>query len=186
LYGLCEGRRIGLQFERALEENGFRITRVVETADIILTHSGGCFALPDKHSAQLVIFLGLPFWPGKSTLHALAQKILLDTLTWRSISDILHGVRKTCWNGVYFWNIVNNHRMLRGRKVGGFWQSTDLTVLIRNKDDTMCVPGPSAFHFHNPPVLLELQGQHDDCWSHPDKYLAIIKVYYGKLLAQAK
>lgn len=183
LYGLCEGKRIGTPFERAARAAGFRIVRNPEVADIIVGHSGGCFAVPPISRAKLVVLIGLPHWPGKSTLRALIQKIALDARTGRGrLPQLAH---KTFWNVVYFGNFANNWRMWRGKNSGNCRHITARTVLIRNQKDTFCTPNFANLPFQTPPALLAVDGQHDDCWLHPERYLAIIKAYHGQILAQA-
>jgi hypothetical protein len=182
LYGFCEGRRIGKDFEHELLLNGFCITRNVAQADIIVAHSGGCFAVPKNCQAKLVIFIGLPFWPGKSMLGTLRQKIWLDVRTSRNrMPQIL---RKTTWHLIYFWNMVNNWRMLEGKRSRAWEHSSTTTVLIRNRYDAMCTANIRALHGDDSPILLSMEGQHDDCWTDTGTYLAIIKAYYGRLLAK--
>jgi hypothetical protein len=183
LYGFCEGPRIGKRFEDAVRSANFRITRDPQQADVIVAHSGGCFILPKAHHAQLILLIGLPYWPGKSIATALLEKIRLDISTHRQNRSLAQWLRKTTWNSWYFWNTANNRRMLLGKRTGEHWQATH-AMLVRNRNDVTCTPDPEDLHFEHPPALLSLFGQHDDCWIHPETYLAIIQAYYGhELLA---
>jgi hypothetical protein len=184
IYGFCEGPRVGKRFEHILESGNFRVTRDVRRADIIIAHSGGCFVVPENNHAKLVLLIGLPCWPGKSTAKALRQKVWLDIITHQRNGLLAEWLQKTGWHSWYFWNMANNRRMLRGMRAEAHRTATD-AVLVRNQNDVQCTPDPRQLHFNYSPPLLSLPGQHDDCWLHPEPYIAIIQSYYGqKLLAQ--
>src|SRR5262249_370203 len=83
-------------------------------------------------------------------------------------------VHKIFWNLVYFWNMPRNLRMLRELQRGDFWHAERLT-LVRNSEDSFCTPDLSRLPFAHKPQLVELPGQHDDLWLHPDRYLPVIQ-----------
>ena len=176
LYGVCEGPRIASRLIRALTTAGFGMTRNAAEADIIIAHSGGCFALPQTHRATMVLLVGLPCWPGKSTLKSTQQKIWLDMRS--SSHDPARWLLKTFWNSIYFWNMRNNYAMFRGQRRQAH-RSIAHAVLVRNKDDVTCTPNHAHFRFKHSPPLVSLPGQHDDIWLHPKSYINLIRQYYG-------
>src|SRR5438046_8452477 len=75
LYGFREGPHSGRRLLPRLRAAGFEPTSDVQSADIILSHSGGCFLAPNNLAAQPpIVMVGLPYWPGKSTARSLLEK----------------------------------------------------------------------------------------------------------------
>jgi hypothetical protein len=164
------------KFRRELEVAGFAITRDAVHADVIVAHSGGCFVLPKTYQAKLVLVVGLPCWPGKSTLQTLCQKIWLDMHSHEHTAA--EWLVKTFWNSLYFWNMLYNYQMWRGQQRGAHRTITN-AVLVRNKDDATCTPDYTHFRFKHTPPLVSFAGQHDDLWHHPRKYIDLIRHYHG-------
>jgi hypothetical protein len=183
LYGLCEGPAIGRKFIRLLLANGYTITNDPRFADLIIAHSGGCLVLPNNCEAKLILLIGLPDSQYSLLRVTLVKKIKLDAQMYYRDHIFGQWLYKTFWHTVYFWNMANNWHMLHGLKTHARYDSGN-AVLIRNRDDITASDDPKQLHIKNMP-LLSLTGQHDDCWLHPEKYLAIIQAYYGqRLLAQ--
>lgn len=68
----------------------------------------------------------------------------------------------------------HNFAMLRERKRGAFWGIQHLTV-VRNTEDSFCTPDLASLPFSHKPRFVEIPGQHDDCWLHPERYLPVIQ-----------
>ncbi len=184
LYGFCEGPRIGRRFESELGRAGFSVEPDVSRADIVVAHSGGCFLVSDSLPARQVVMIGLTHWPGKPIVWSLIEKSWNDFRFQRGARNLRGWLHKFAWNLIYFWNMPNNLRMLKARKRGEFWQAKHLT-LIRNYEDSFCTPDVASLPFDRTPTIVELPGQHDDCWLRPENYVDIIKSEYDKrLLAQ--
>jgi hypothetical protein len=180
VYGFAEGPAMGRRLRLALEQAGFETVSNPARADIILAHSGGCFVLPEKHQAKLVILIGPPHWPGKSLLMAIAQKAWLDMRAHRQGRKLAGWLKKAGWNLVYGANIRRNMDMQRGRKQGSLWQTNAArVVMVRNHQDTFCTPKVHSLPFKTPPIIVEMIGQHDDCWIAPQKYVDIVQLHHG-------
>ncbi|HSW99194.1 MAG TPA: hypothetical protein VLF71_05135 [Candidatus Saccharimonadales bacterium] len=162
---------------RALQNAGHEIIRDPYQADVVFAHSGGCFLVPPDLPARRVVMVGLTYWPGKSIVRALIQKNANDFHAHRGDRNLRAWAHKFTWNTVYFWNMAHNVRMLRARARGEFWHATHAThaTVVRNKEDSFCAPNLASLPFTHPPHLVELAGQHDDCWLHPERYLAVIQ-----------
>jgi hypothetical protein len=172
LYGACEGQRIARRFIVALEASGFVLTHDPLTADIIFAHSGGCYVVPVRHRAQLILLVGLSGTPGIANL----RKAWLDFRTQHRAGTLKQFATKTFWNALYFWNMPQNWRMWRGWRRGAQRALTHV-VAIRNRDDRTAPAELAHFHFDHPPALISFPGQHDDCWEHPEPYIHIIQKY---------
>ncbi len=184
-YGFCEGPKIGRAFESSLKSAGYALTRNMDDADIVVAHSGGCFVIPNNSDRKLMCMIGLPYSPSKPMVVNMIRKIWLDFKNHEEVRSITWWVNKTFWNGVYFFRMPNNMRMLLGMR-SRKWQSCKNVVLIRNTEDVMCTVATDKLPFVYAPKIASLAGQHDDCWIHSDKYVDIIKQYYGNgVLAQA-
>ena len=173
IYGFCEGPRMAGRMLRALRQAGYHVTDDPYQADVVIAHSGGCFLVPSDLPAKQVIMIGLTYWPGKSILRALIQKNVNDFRFHRRDRNQRGWLQKFRWNLVYFWNMPRNLTMLRARQRGEFWQVQRLT-LVRNREDSFCTPDLASLPFTHRPRFVELPGQHDDCWLHPQRYIPVI------------
>jgi len=177
LYGFCEGPQVGKRFERELARAGFQVTHDPMNANIIIGHSGGCFLVPARSRAKIIIQIGLPFWPNRSLPGSIWRKFISDLHSHHREGALHFWLRKTFWNVTYFWNIPANIRMLRGRRRGTLWRQGERTVVIRPSMDTFCTSDVTALPFTSAPKIVELPGHHDQCWRDPAPYIAIIKTY---------
>jgi hypothetical protein len=180
LYGLAEGQKTGQLFEKTLSSAGFSISRDAKDADIVVTHSGGCFLLPASTSARLIILIGVPFWPGKAILTAMHQKTLQEfglRKAEKQLGKWLERMKLHLW---YLCNLPIAVKLWRGRHLGNVWSvSNRRLVLVRNHDDVYCTPELGSLPFKKAPEIVELPGQHDDCWDNPAPYIRILEQYYG-------
>ncbi|HEY8999266.1 MAG TPA: hypothetical protein VIM53_03020 [Candidatus Saccharimonadales bacterium] len=174
LYGFCEGKRVGRKFHDCLRLAGFEVIEDASKADVIVAHSGGCFLVPEKTKAKLALLIGVPVGPAKSLPQHWLRKIAMDvSLHWRE-----HAMRawlaKTFWNGMYFWKISTDLKMLRALKSNDiFIPSDSQTVLIHNKGDGSSLK--DAHTLSPRAISYELPGQHDDLWDNPKPYITLIE-----------
>lgn len=174
IYGFCEGPRMSTLMHQELKRAGHELTNDPYAADIVIAHSGGCFLVPHDLPASQVLMIGLTYWPGKSIARALVQKSWNDYLHHRSDRKARAWAKKTLWNGVYFWKMHRNAHMLIKRRRGDFWKVERLT-LIRNEEDPFCTPKLDSIPFAVKPRYVTLPDQHDDCWLHPERVIAVIQ-----------
>ena len=142
LYGWAEGHRIGKNLRNELHENGFSLTKNSESADIIIAHSGGIFLIPKTNKPQLVLLVGLPYWPGQHPTRSLRQKILTDLNNNTSSKSF---IRKTFYNTFYFI-----FRPIHHLKIYRMWKrelypedATNNFIAIRNQQDSFMHPEES-------------------------------------------
>lgn len=174
IYGFCEGPRMSKGMLRALKRAGHTVTTDLYKADVVIAHSAGCFLVPKDLRAKQIIMIGLTHWPGKSLVWALVQKNWNDFHCHRRDRKGMAWVKKFAWNTIYFWNMRRNLAMWQARTRGDYWQVKRLT-LIRNQEDTFCTPDLASLPFTHKPRFVELPDQHDDCWLHPTRYVAVIQ-----------
>jgi hypothetical protein len=180
VYGFSEGAAHGRALRQVLTASGFRVVKDPAKADILIAHSGGCFVVPEKHQATLVILVGIDHWPGKSFIVAITQKVWNDVVAHRGERKLTAWLRKTGWNLIYGGNIRRHLRMLRGKRRGSAWSiNAARLVLVRNHEDTFCTPDTHTLPFKSKPITVELIGQHDDIWLHPEPYVDIIQAHHG-------
>jgi len=159
---------------QALAEAGHTITTNPYEADIVMAHSGGCFLVPHDLPAKQVLMIGLTYWPDKSIVRALVQKNLNDFHYHRKDRKGAMWAQKFSWNMIYFWKVHRNIHMIVARARGKFWKVQRLTV-IRNDEDTFCTPDLDSIPFVTKPQYVRLPDQHDDCWLHPERVIAVIQ-----------
>jgi hypothetical protein len=183
IYGIGEGDYHGRAFVTALKSAGFQIVRDARKADIVVTHSGGCFFLPPLHLNQKFVLINPPYWPGKSLIISTVQKVSIDFIDFMRTGKVLHWFWKT------FINIAHILRFLfkaltitlHAHKQRFYEAIRDeYSAIIRSDQDTFLTP--------NAQQLLEqkvgrvvpfyhVTGQHDHCWRNPDPYVKIIQEF---------
>jgi hypothetical protein len=173
MYGWSEGSWHGKRLRRALIEASYEITTNPETADVIIAHSGGCFMLPRKTTAKLVILVGLPYWPDKHPLQGTREKIKLE-------SKDFWWYKKSLFNAYYLISKpVYSIKMNKERKKLTLPKYQEATVLLlRNEHDTYMHSGKSQLLAEEKNwKFKQLKGQHDDLWLNPAFYIACINKY---------
>jgi len=177
-YGFCEGPQIGRRFLRSLEQAGFQLTYSPEQADIFIGHSGGCLLTPSSSTSQVTIFIGFPYWPGKSLITTLMEKNRREYRISQRTGTARAWWAKLGWNSFYFWNMRRNVAMRRAMEHGPQTPAGP-TVCLRNRDDDCCTPEIWSVSAFKKCAFISLAGEHDHLWMHPEAYTGIIKAYYG-------
>ncbi len=127
--------------------------------------------LPDKVPAKLILFIGIPNWPGKHPVIGTRDKIRLEAKNW-------WWYKKTFYNSVYlFSKPIHWHKMNNNWKAGKLPKNQDSSVLLlRNDDDTYMHNAQSQkLSKEKGWKYLQIPGQHDDLWANPKPYVEIIK-----------
>lgn len=170
-YGWTEGPLQAKKLRAKLRESGFQVIKDQKPADIIIAHSGGCFLLPEQGKAEIVMMVGLPYWPNRHLLNSLYQKIRTETknLGW---------IKKTLFNTYYLFARPRQwFRMYKAWKKVSLPRSSDYSsiICVRNRHDHFLHPIESEVlsKKHGWQHVL-LDGTHDDLWLNPDKYVEIL------------
>lgn len=170
IYGWAEGPLVGRQLRRSLHAAGHTVTTKAEDADVIIAHSGGCFLLPARTSARVIILVGLPYWPERHPLANLPRKIIQDMRTagW---------LQKTLANSYYLVTRPDRWLKMWRNWEKAMYPSYDLATIItvRNESDVFQNPVELAkFAFNQGWHTHFLPGEHDDLWSNPQPYVELI------------
>ena len=174
LYGFCEGPRVGRRFEKALARAGYKVTKDAEQADILITHSGGCYLLPPTFRAKRIVHIGPWYWPGRPWAVSGWQKFKHDFTSHHQEGELRFWLGKSLWNFVYLWNF-RAFGMLRGKRLGTPWPYGAITTIVRPAQDSFCTPDLANMPFTAPPTIRTMPGYHDDCWRNPAPYIALIQ-----------
>jgi len=178
LYGLNEGPYMGHRLVAALESEGFIITKDPVAADIIIGHSGGCLLVPPQNRAQLVVQIGIPYWPGRSWLLGTLKKVRREAAEYRHENRLGEWAVKWLHHILYALNLPAGIRMAKNLSFDKPWNSTQPQVVIRNRFDEYCSPAITEASFKGPRSFISLQGGHDDCWVHPEPYVSLLQLLY--------
>lgn len=178
IYGFGEGPKLAHRIKQKLAAQGGKLVNTPEEADIILTHSGGCFFLPNVTDKTVVIvnpvcgsLWQLPF--------VMSRKIGSDFMYLVRRGHFFTWLGKTLWN---LWYIISrvDRTIAMARKAPGY--QTKLPVVqaervfvINNAHDpwAKAVPGQEIIKHHY--TYITFPGPHDDLWLHPSKYLDVLK-----------
>ncbi|HEX8227210.1 MAG TPA: hypothetical protein VF572_05075 [Candidatus Saccharimonadales bacterium] len=163
---------------RELEKYGYRKAANSAEADVIITHSAGCFFLPNSVENKQIIMIGPPYWPGRPMIVSASRKVWGDFSTAWQRGKLGFWGRKLAWNYVYvganilrvfriarFASRQNLHEALRDKKV----------AIIRNDDDAWFSPDaeqllPASETYSH----YKLPGEHEDCWVFPEEHAKLI------------
>ncbi|HSH17772.1 MAG TPA: hypothetical protein VK978_00150 [Candidatus Saccharimonadales bacterium] len=181
IYGIGEGDYHGRAFVGALQMAGFEVVRKAKEADIVVTHSGGCFFLPKLKLDQKYVLINPPYWPGKSLLLSITQKVVIDFIDYAKDFKISDWLYKTFVNIVHILrysikSLLIAHHAHRRR----FYKSLrdEDTIIIRSNRDTFLAPNADKLleqKLGRVIRLYRLPGQHDTCWRDPAPYVEIIR-----------
>lgn len=162
---------------RALNKAGFAVTKDPYRADVIIAHSGGCLLVPGNSPAYKIVLIGPVYWPGRSVLGNSIRKNINDFKRHRQDHLTRQWANKLRWNSYYFWNMPRNFAMLRTLKNSPSWCAQNVTV-VRNREDNFCTPDLKSLPFTHKAQFVELPGQHDDIWLHPEPYINLLQLAY--------
>lgn len=180
-YGIGEGDYHGRAMVRELKAAGFKVVRNAKKADVVVTHSGGCFFLPPPELNQVIVLINPPYWPGKSLVISTLQKVMIDFIDYTWDGKIGPWLFKTIVNLVHLMRyILRAVTITLHAHKQRFYQALrdDSTIIIRNERDSFLAPDADRllrdragrnFQF------IELPGQHDTCWRDPKPYVDIVR-----------
>jgi len=176
MYGFSEGPGLANAFTDALEKAGFQVIADVMQADIIVAHSGGCYLVPEDSRAGLVILLGATFWPGRPLFIRAMQKIWRDSASHWQAGQFGAWGKKLFWHSTYFWCMPRNVAMWRHQDPKTWPKLAGKRVVhIRYTDDAFCGPAIATSGLLPNATFVNLSGQHDELWRHPEQTVAVIR-----------
>lgn len=177
-YGLGGGPVHAKEFVHRLKSFGYQ-PATIQSADIIIAHSGGCWLIPVDARPKLVIYVGMP----------LAQE--QPRQTWQAAKgamvkygNLKHTVKTTVWNSYY--SIRQPRRNLGMIKMAKTAQPVIFpgcpTVFVANQHD----PWTKSKNMQNylrdfDWAFVSMPGAHDDIWEHSKRYTSLTR-HYARLL----
>ncbi|MDB5169843.1 MAG: hypothetical protein JWN82_239 [Candidatus Saccharibacteria bacterium] len=179
-YGVVTGPWVGKKFRRALTAAGYRHVEDIAEADIIITHSAGCFWLPP--SDQPLLLINPLYWPGKTIRQRVKDRARSHRHYRQNGYPLGYWLGRTWW-GVYY-GIVDYRRT---RKIMNYAEQFDLpqaiaaiagrrVVIVRNDKDDWLTPDLDSLRAANPKLsIISVPGDHDNCWYNPEPYIAAIR-----------
>lgn len=182
--GFAEGRWHTDILLRELEKLDYTKARDAATADIIVTHSAGCFFLPDTIANKQIVLINPPFWPGRPLVVSSARKLWGDFRTSVQRRKLKFFVRKITWNWIYIAsNLVRVGQIGKHIHRQKFYEALHdkHVAIIRNDNDPWFRPDAKAFL---PPEMdfqmYRLPGEHEDCWVYPRRHAELIDRIIGR------
>jgi hypothetical protein len=181
LYGIGEGDYHGRAFVAALKSADYAVIRSARKADIIITHSGGNWFLPENYADKLVICIGPPYWPGRSLARNSLQKIVIDFDDYARDGKLFAWIMKTFWNLIHICRylllgLVRSKYKVRQER---FYDALRHgAIIIRPRHDAFLTPNAAELLEHKlqrPVRVIEAPGQHDSCWRQPEAYIDLIR-----------
>lgn len=181
VYGMAEGAFHSRNLRRVLEAAGFQPSQPHE-ADVVITHSGGCYIVPHDARAKLFLHINPPYWPSKPMLASAREKLVYDFRLRRQRHQLRRWAVSLAANGMYFLNPRQTLRMIwpyiTAKRT--FDKLPDsMHVFLRTHIDSYCDPKALLKVTGGKHSYLTLAGHHDDCWREPEQYLKVIKSLYN-------
>lgn len=167
---------------RELQRQGFSETDPSQ-ADLVLTHSGGIYLMPDTTRAELFIHLNCTtYMPFKVLIAAHHSKIAYDLRKRHAKRQWLRWLLAIAANAFYLCNIPRGLRMRKG-----FMESSKVMadlpsghhVFIGGYGDGLSDPSAvlTSTLQHCTYVTIPDVG-HDDCWREPELFMPTIQRFF--------
>lgn len=175
IYGFAEGP--GLAWE--LAKHKVTLVNSIEDADVVMTHSGGCFLLPAELPGKTVAILNPVCGPAERLLIVLGKKIWWDFAYYVRKKQFGAWLRKSSWNLWYMATRVPRNLGI-ARKARYFENKlpsvrAKRVLVINNALDPWATAVPQSEITKHRYTYATLPGPHDDIWLEPKKYLDILQ-----------
>lgn len=179
VYGFSEGSRHGKHLHRALQAAGFQPSGRLETADVIIAHSGGTLLLPKPLKPRLLLVCQPPAGYTVTGWRVMLSKVQLDVREharrhqlrlwfWKSGLNIVYGVKHSKRNR----QIVRQVERYR-RNLPTF--DADRTILLISRLDPLSNSLSMQQVKGMVMVGVGLPGAHDDLWTNPQEFIRILQ-----------
>ena len=168
------------QFRKALANAGFSVIKDRKSANVVIAHSAGIYAIPVHSAATLLMLIGPTYWPGQP----LIKRMVRHTRTSRRYHVTNFGWRYYLWKKslevyyffrrhIYMWHgIRNNNRLARLNQLISL--PGRRTIIVRNKDDPFSSPELKQKIKNKNMRFIELPGVHDDYVTNPKPYIDLL------------
>lgn len=176
--GWTGGKKLSKQFRQALVEADLKVIKDPSQADVIVAQSAGVYKIPGRHRAQIIMLIGIPYWPGKNILGRMVRKTRVDSKRVLSEHGPRYFLKKVFWQIYYFFarptllpTAFKNHKQLDFLDT----LSRSKVIVIRNSMDMYSSPdiGEELRRFKNI-KFVELEGGHDSYYTDHSPYIDLI------------
>jgi hypothetical protein len=184
LYGFAEGPLVSGNFRKLLRRKGFKVTTDPAHADIIVTHSGGVYYLPEQMEGKTLLIVAPTYWrPYGSLVKASLVKLIKEMRYAAMKGHFLAWLKKAAANGMYVVvKLPGSFGMWRAAKSGGLempvHKARRIGVVSHHGDSWSGYIEKVALDNYVPYCLISNCGSHDDIWLHPKDYVAVIQYLY--------
>lgn len=183
IYGWAEGPWHGKRLIKELEARGMSVTRDVRAADVIFTHSLGCYLVPKDARAKLILLVGIPHGSIPGMIFGVARKEIKEFVYFRSMGEMKWSLNKLLHN---IWYAIARPKAtydaMTKRKMENLPVSSEGRVLlVRPVGDVWMTPEVNALFPDRHYEYVEIPGTHDSCWVDPKRYVDLIARAGGKL-----
>jgi hypothetical protein len=180
VYGFTEGKWHGKRLRSALAQHDFTVVSKTRDADIVIAHSGGCYNVPPElRPEQLLMLIAPPYWPGRALLLRSQSMAVQMLRAIRPGNEPVNQANKVLHNILFlFWHASKNLTIVR--RARRYNLEKDLPhpnpILVPKKHDPWLTPNFRDLQRFNEHLrLIELPGDHDDIWLHPEPYINLIE-----------
>lgn len=181
IVGFTEGKWHARRLEKALRARGHTVVSDFTNADVIFAHSGGCYSVPlNLKPHQLVMLVNPTYWPGRSVPERgrvmVQQALRLLLPGYHPLYHFWKALHNVCY---FFWHAGQNLAIIRHAPRYNLEQELQHkhTILVRNQDDPWLTPDFRDLQAIHPHLqVIELPGDHADCWLHPDRYIDLLEL----------
>ncbi len=169
--GLMEGRYTSRALGRCFENAGHSFV-ALDDADIIIAHSGGWLSI-DQHESRKIILINPgcnnpPHWRKRFSDRArydIRSRAYLDRrYPYERILNLFYLI-------VYFPRWMRMLTQYKTMDIHLFRK--DHVVIIQTSDESWFDSSLS-----NSFLIMRIDGDHDDCWHNPEKYVSLVEKIY--------
>lgn len=181
-YGIFSGAHSGSKLEKALRKAGYTIVRNAADADIIMTHSAGCFWLPAVSNGKKLILIDPPYWPGKTVRDRSRSQRRANFHYQQYGYPFFPWFRRNLW-GVYYAvrdlpRTIQIIRRVFKFNLEDIVRDHDQLLLVHNQYDTWFTPDFAQLKkFNGKLKTMELPGSHEDITHHPERYAELLQSF---------
>lgn len=170
---------LSVRFRKQLDDKKYTIIKDPRKADIIITHSGGCYAIPQNISARQVIMVAPCYNFRYSKSYMAAYKFMHDLLFAITSRRILFWFYKSIWNTLYLlFRPINTVQMYHYSKTRSATlpslEAKDVLIITYRNDlwSRYVMNLKENFPKYD---FRQLSSAHDEIWYDPHRYIQLIK-----------
>lgn len=181
IHGWAGGNWLFKDFTLELRQAGFSLIKDAKRADVIIAHSAGCYRLPKRDSAKLIMLVNLPYWPEIRLRHRLKshrqtywQQLKRNKSRFSFIVHLIKSFVSVLFHPALFVATLTSHHSL------DVLNRPERIILVRNQEDAFCSPeiDKVVTAFTNV-KFVELPGYHDDLHDNSRPYVDLILREYN-------